>query len=362
VVLTTLAPEVIRVHESRGLQKDTSLWFYQTTEPKLKKRLLASMTHLGVSSLHSLQATINQYPTEVEDRLIVAGRILARMLDPTSLVYRSARSWFGKTKVNEFAWFVSPGVISHSNWSGFNSDFDSFFSLMEQLFGMLRMKGLMIEQFPFEKQMTGLGWNLHPLRELVTFATVYDLSWRGLYLALLQRQKEGKLQQPTWKWTFEMKSVIDRQLHGLTAHDRQSIPRSNEEWKVDVILALGLPGGCRLPDKLKFGTECRTLERSDMRLTALSDGQALYRDWQGKVYDEGHPLKVTSEVASWGTALQIWMTKDNYAELLPLWYSPPARCPWSWYQKWGNNIYREDGTAVHPSKFNPPVQWLEMTG
>jgi hypothetical protein len=140
------------------------------------------------------------------------------------------------------------------------------------------------------------GWDLGAFAAVASFAKGAGLSLRGLVLDLVQRQREGQLKEPTWNWKYDLASMVTRQLGGV---DRSSILSVGQEWMVEAIYGLGLPGGVKLPEKVLYGLDFRHLERPDMRLIAITEqGQAVYRDWKGKVHSEGNPIPKLSEVAS----------------------------------------------------------------
>jgi hypothetical protein len=360
-VLERLAPEMVDVHAKRGLGTgDTSLWFVQFANEKLKAKVINSLTGLNPVGWSDLEVTLESAGCETrEDYLVLVGQILGRLISPESPIYRSARAWFGRTRLSDQMWFTSFWALKHTNWCGFNSDLKQFIHVLDQLILLQRSRaGSVAELFPLQKQATGMGWNLTPLRSLLNFAQMYRLSWRGVLLDLYQRQREGAYREPTWHWKYDLTSVVTKQ---LTATDKSGIPSVDQEWMAEAIYVLGLPGGVKLPDKVLYGLDFSNLERSDMRLIAITEqGQAVYRDWKGKVHSEGHPIPKLPGVVAWGKAIQIWMTPENYSTLLAFWYQPPKKCPWEWYERWGNNLYKPDGTAIQPDpKFRPPVQWLE---
>jgi hypothetical protein len=365
-ILWKIAPEAKKFHEDcKGLPPDTSLWFYQLGDSKLGKYPLQSLTGLNrVDGLTTVGAIFQKAEASRVELLHLAGRLLLRLLSSSK---KSARSWFSVTssKYNPTAtseggvvYFNPISALKYTTWAGMNFDVENLITVLDQYTDMLRWrKGVAVvrELLPYQKQQDGYGWDLSPIAEIVHFAAARDLSWRGLYLDLVQRQQEAQ-KRDSWQKVYNLESAIEKH---LTQIEMKSLPTIHQEWMVDFILRHNLPGGVKLPNKLRFGLNLKTLEKPDMRLIAISEqGQAVYRDWKGKIHGEGFPISTLPQVEAWGRDIQIWMTEENHKELLPHWYNPPKLCPWSWYAKWGNKTYKQDGKPA-VNKNLKPVTWLE---
>jgi hypothetical protein len=351
LILGAVATEAIKIHRQYGGVDDPSLWFFRWEG--FGKDVLDSMIGATIPSWEELSVNLNWRSSSPEASAILLGRLLCRLLIPSHpLTKDGCRSWFSRVKVGKDFWINPLQVLKNTVWSGFSSNLEEFFSLLDVIQPILRKRGVSI---PVTDQ---FGWDFSGLRTIFQVAERDNLSWRGLLLDLIQRQKEALKREPDWthKWKLDLNSIVNCQIQ---LFEKSELPTRYQEWKVDTILALGLPGGVHVSSQVRFGVDFRTLERHDMRLIAVTKSNAIYRDWKGKQHSEGFPLPTQQVVRSWGPAIQIWMTSENYKELLPHWYNPPLKCPWSWYEKWGDELYKADGTAKQPSEFRPPVTWLE---
>jgi hypothetical protein len=362
-VVKAVSPEVSKILVNRGGTAGKAFWGVRGQDPLQHRWFATTMGQISLGPLIKLQEEFGPFAgLSLEDVAIQTTLILSRILSINGQIYGSYRSWFTPSKATDNFWFSPLGCLKNSVWGGFDNDIDSLLQMLDE-FNQLSSFEIPVAKEPFDPQKLeeAIGWDFSPLRRLFDYSNLHSLSWRGLWLALAQRQRELYIQNPGWGHRYHIGHVITKQLPSLAADERKDLPKKDEEWKVEAIIRLGLPGGVKLPDQISFGFDFRHLERADMKLVAITTGgQAIYKDWKGKIHSEGYRVPVLKAVTNWGKALQIFMTKDNWTELMGLWYNPPVRCPWEWYKQWGNNLFGQDGQAFHPDpKFRPTVMWLE---
>lgn len=133
-----------------------------------------------------------------------------------------------------------------------------------------------------------------------------------------------------------------------------AFPASDEDWKLEVLAALGLPPTVQLPDRIRYGYVRKDYSQPGLRILRIAEqGQLVYADRFGKVTSEGVTLEMHPRVKAWGWNVQVFIDKTNYRYLLA--QQIPEKCPWVWYQAWGNDQYDVNGKSHDRSR---QVEWL----
>ena len=354
-VLGKIAEDCNRVHRLRtGFRPNKSTWFadWSTERAQQACRDLTGLTPVGLAQFK----TTYPFPLLSDaEALVVAGQLLARLWEPKGEAYRSIRAWFGSAKCDT-GWFS--GGIAMLNRLDFEMGAFSTTHLLEILDAYLEF---VVEHCGLPNASIVQGhWSLAPLASIVRFSHVHRLHLQPVLMVLWQHALNSYAGT-----SCVLLPTADRLVGYLPkiSHDRiQQMPRYDQPHLVKILLTLGLPGDTKLPDRLLFGLDFSKLERiAGYDPIALSEsGQVIYRHAKsGQVLSEGHQVPLQPRVEGWGRSVQIWLTEANCDELLPHYKDPPERCPWPWYERWGNGAYGADGIAFRPdARYRPPVKWL----
>jgi hypothetical protein len=359
-ILRPIASECLAVYEKRGSTAATVPWFVRWCS--VPDKVLTSVKTLKPQGLNGMKDSLPfDFETD-EEYLQMAGRLHVRLMDMSSRAFCDLRAWYGRIQ-DQTVWVWGLPLLAKTRW-GSVSDPEELLATLDTYHTFVRstchvpstaIAELVRDDF-------GTGWDLMPLSSILSFAKSHGLHWVGVLRMLWQKELEHCREykaQPSI-----LMGKLARHLLKLTTEEMQRIPKVEDAATMEWLDALGLPAGVQMPKRLPFGLDCRKLNRSDAKLIRISEGgQAVYQLANGTVSSEGNPIPRLSVVTSWGKAIQIWVTAENFKEVARFWYAPPPHCPWSWYKLWGDGQYLEDGKAVHPDpKFRPPVTWLEMTG
>jgi hypothetical protein len=362
-VYERLAGEVTAVWQQRGLGAEPSAWFVRWTTGVRRPNLVAEIEKVQLRGLAAVQETFPQERLYTRtDVLVLAGRLLARLVDADQA--KSLRSWFGQQKQTEGFWHHGLLFLGRSRFGRLARDVPYLLWVLDELTRL----SLIRTRLPVQKLVSlrrlgdGLGWDLGPIVAMLDTAERVGCSWRALFLFLLQRQVD-EARRRGWRDARLDLDAAGRALSLVTDQDLRTLPRAGtEEWKVEVMLALGLPGGCQVPDRVRFGLDTRGLEQAGRRLIRLSEhGQAVYQDDRGKVHSEGVACPVLPAIRDWGKGLVLWCDAASASYLLSHWWAPPELCPWAWYSVWGDGAYDAQGRPVRGvDRFHQPVRWLEQ--
>lgn len=346
-------------------------WFSRWQEPAVQRKVVAGLIGLVPIRINEFAARLPfqlQPQLAGSDSTIAAARLLIRLVDISRGAFTDLRSWFGKGK-DEQGWFAGTSALSRTNFNIGAVSFEHLLWILDSYYDFAirfcRIPNVVIADLVKSKE-SGRDtygkqcWNLMPLATLLRYAYLQSLHPMAVLTVLWSKEREYCARKgyiPSLR-----PDVLVRHLPSISSEEAQRIPRYDQQYLVDWQYAFGLAGDVKLPEKLVFGWDFTRVNVNGLRPIAVTDGgQVVYRDERGAIVSEGHPLQLNPVVKGWGSpALQVFMTRENHAELLPHWYQPPALCPWAWYSRFGNGIYREDGTALHPdARLRPTVTWLE---
>lgn len=367
-VLSAVTTDFNRVYQLRAGTTSTH-WFSRWDDASVRRKVIMSLTGLVPVRLDEFVARL-PFQTQFagSGAIIAAARLLVRLVDTSRGVFSDLRAWFGKGK-DELGWFSGMAALSRTNFNIGAVSFEHLLWILDSYYDFAirfcRIPNVTIANLVQSKE-SGRDtygkqcWDLMPLATLLRYSYLQSLHPMAVLTVLWSKEREycgRKGYIPSLR-----PDVLVRHLPSISSDEAQRIPRYDQQYLVDMQYAFGLPGDVKLPEKVVFGWDFSRVNVSGLRPVSVTDGgQVVYRDERGGTMTEGHPLPMHPVVKGWGSpALIVWMTRENYAELLPYWYNPPVLCPWSWYSRFGNGIYREDGTAVHPdARLRPPVTWLE---
>lgn len=370
-ILDVVSADCERVYQLRTGLASVNMWFSPGQDPAVRRRAIESLIGLEPAKVAEFVSRLPFHTAFVGDEaLVAAARLLVRLIDVSRGAFSDLRAWFGRGK-DEFGWFSGMSALARTNFNIGAVSLEHLLWLIDSYYDFAirfcRMPNCFIadvvKSHESGKDLYGKQcWNLMPFATLIKFAYLQGLHPMAVLTVLWTKEREfcGKRGYiPSLR-----PDGMARHLTAITQEELLRIPRHDQQHVVDWQYAFGLPGDVRLPEKIVYGWDFSKVHSNGMHLVAVTEGgQAVYKDAKGATVSEGHPLQLNAVVKAWGSpALQVWVTRENYAELLPSWYNPPTRCPWSWYSRFGNGIYREDGTALHPdARLRPPVTWLEST-
>lgn len=344
-------------------------WFSRWDDPAVRRKVISGLIGLVPIKVNEFVARLPfQTNFEGSGSIIAAARLLVRLVDLSRGAFSDMRAWFGKGK-DEQGWFSGVSALSRTNFNIGAVSFEHLLWIIDSYYDFavrfcripnVTLANLSKSREPGSATYGKQCWDLTPLATLLRYAYLQSLHPMAVLTVLWSKEREycsRKGYIPSLR-----PDVLVRHLPSISSEEAQRMPRYDQQYLVDFQYAFGLPGDVKLPEKIVFGWDFTRVHSSGMRPLAVTEGgQVVYRNERGAILSEGHPLQLNPVVKGWGSpALLVWMTRENYAELLPYWYNPPVLCPWSWYSRFGNGIYREDGTAVHPdARLRPTVTWLE---
>lgn len=191
---------------------------------------------------------------------------------------------------------------------------------------------------PSPDRMPGVG-ELYAYSEMLTARRI---SVRSLALAILDAHIINQSQNFR---LWEMMKIGDRLIAVQDRSKQSRILAAHEDWMVDYQIAAGIPGNVGLPKTLRFGWQVPSnMAQPGLVLTEISDGgQLIYVNRLGKRIVEGLTMGFHPKVANWGWGVSIPVDASNAAYLLPFLNDPPDRCPWEWYEAWGDGSYNRSG-------------------
>jgi hypothetical protein len=341
---------------------DKSTWVYKVLSGTAGLQQVASTLTGMVPKVGGLVKLFSHLGyTDPDDYLILAGKFLSKLItDPT--LFRKPRSWFTPSQsMNSQGgkyWSNPLTNLVESVWYSYGQDPQRSLDLLTHTTALVHEGNLVETRFDGSK----VVWDFTVLAKIEQFCAQRKKSVIGVLRYLTEKFRLKK------QWIDGQqfaKHPTYSQLFSDLCFDTETItrlPDADQEWKVDLALHFGIPGMPKIPNELLFGLDLRSTAMLDKELIAIAkNGDRVYKDKTGTVHSEGHPTSRIQQVVNWGKAIQIWVNEGNWEELRSAWDSPPERCPWVWYEKWGNKLYRDDGTAIHPdAKLRPPVEWLEM--
>lgn len=367
-VLSAVVDDFNRVYALRTGAPSASHWFARWAEPSSQRKTIGGLIGLKPVRLAEFLARLPFQVSFQDDTeaLIAVARLLVRLVDVSRGAFSDLRTWFGRGK-DELGWFSGLAALSRTRFDIGAVSFEHLLWVLDSYYDFAirfcRIPNVTIANLSKSKEKGSYGkqcWDLTPLATMLRYSYLQSLHPKAVFTVLWTKEREfcsRKGYIPSLR-----PDVLVRHLPSISSEEAQRIPRYDQQYLVDMQYAFGLPGDVKLPEKVVFGWDFSRAHANGLHLIAVTEGgQLVYRDERGNVVSEGHPLSINSVVKGWGSpALIVWMTRENYVELLPHWYTPPPLCPWSWYSRFGNGIYREDGTAVHPdARLRPPVVWLE---